>query len=199
MVSLGIWIYRVIFVGILRIWNGRCGIMPFHKPFCGEYRYSFQDFFRYRQRKEIPSRNNPMSFYVKRRFCPILGTTSFRSSGRGLLLWSLPIFWVPSAIGEYGEPWDGPQACSAFRAGVPARSSVGYTRYGAAAVLNEALRPLNPPGTAAPGAVLVCAAAGSFGALIMKMIGPMWTVGNRKEEAPNREEGGFVVWEAGKF
>ena len=104
MVSLGIWIYRVIFVGILRIWNGRCGIMPFHKPFCGEYRYSFQDFFRYRQRKEIPSRNNPMSFYVKRRFCPILGTTSFRSSGRGLLLWSLPIVWVPSAIGEYGEP-----------------------------------------------------------------------------------------------
>ncbi|XUR87198.1 hypothetical protein WCP94_003838 [Bilophila wadsworthia] len=39
--------------------------------------------------------------------------------------------------------------------------------------MNEALRPLNPPGTAAPGAVLVCAAAGSFGALIMKMIGPM--------------------------
>ena len=103
-VSLGIWTYRVIFVGILRIWNGRCGIMPFHKPFCGEYRHSFQDFFRYRQRKEIPSRNNPMSFYVKRRFCPILGTTSFRSSGRGLLLWSLPIVWVPSAIGEYGEP-----------------------------------------------------------------------------------------------
>lgn len=110
------------------------------------------------------------------------------------------ICWVPFAIRNTGSRWDGLPAWSACRAGVSVAHPWDSMRYDAAAVSNEALLPLNPPGTAAPGAVLVCeaAAAGSFGALIM-MIGPMWTVGNRKEQAPNREEGGFVVWEVGKF
>lgn len=97
MVSLGIWIYRVIFVGILRIWNGRCGIMPFHKPFCGEYRYSFQDFFRYRQRKEIPSRNN-FPFVGARPStlepADILGAVRHRGV-RGALRWTTGLFSFP--------------------------------------------------------------------------------------------------------
>ena len=78
---------------------------------------------------------------------------------------------------EHGEPLRWPTGLVGL-VSLPGRfagsPSVGYTRYDAAAVSNEALLPLNPPGTAAPGAVLVCAAvaAGSFGALIM-MSGPV--------------------------
>ena len=75
---------------------------------------------------------------------------------------------------EHGEPLRWPTGLVSLPGRCVGSPSVGYTRYDAAAVLNEALLPLNPPGTAAPGAVLVCeaVAAGSFGALIM-MIGPM--------------------------
>ena len=44
----------------------------------------------------------------------------------------------------------------------------------------------------------VAAAAGSIGALIMKLIGPMWTAGNRKERAPTVRKGALLytprVW-----
>lgn len=110
------------------------------------------------------------------------------------------ICWVPFAIRNTGSRWGGPQACSACRAGVPVAHPWDIRDMTQPRIQMKRCFPWIRREPPRRGAVLVCeaAAAGSFGALIM-MSGPMWTVGDRKEEAPNREEGGFVVWEVGKF
>ena len=61
------------------------------------------------------------------------------------------ICWVPFAIRNTGSRWDGLPAWSACRAGVSVAHPWDSMRYDAAAVSNEALLPLNSPGTAAPG------------------------------------------------
>lgn len=80
-------------------------------------------------------------------------------------------------------------------AGVSVAHPWDSMRYDAAAVSNEALLPLNPPGNRrARGAVLICeaAAAGSFGALIM-MSGQCELSGTEKRKPPTVRKGACCV------
>ena len=65
----------------------------------------------------------------------------------------LTVFLYAGAVRhtEHGEPLRWPTGLVSLPGRCVGSPSVGYTRYDAAAVLNEALLPLNPPGTAAPG------------------------------------------------